>query len=157
MPTPLQYPNSTPRFTLPLLHVGQTQKEIFVNEALSCTDALLHCCIEGEVSAPPPSPSEGQAWLIATATPENPISEEWAEKSGFIVRWQNGAWSTIAPVNGMRIFNLSNYAEMLFLNEWRKATLPAEPLGGEIVDVEARAVINQLITVLKAMGMLPIA
>ena len=61
------YDSRTARFDLPLLFAGQAQKEGTVNEVAARIDALLHGAIEGELAAPPISPSDGQAWLVSAA------------------------------------------------------------------------------------------
>ncbi len=59
MPEPLNFADASPRFALPLLHSGQAQKELFVNEALMLSDALMHCLVCGEASSPPENPLAG--------------------------------------------------------------------------------------------------
>lgn len=152
MPEPLHFENTTSRFALPLLHVGQAQKEAFVNEAFSLTDALLHCAVAGEAASPPDQPVPGEAWLIGTAP-----RGAWAGQDGRIALFQGGAWVFVEPRDGMRIFDRGAGQEMLFFHFWRKASLPVEPLGGTSVDGEARAAINDLVSALKALGILPSA
>jgi hypothetical protein len=152
MPDPLPFQNATNRFALPLLHVGQAQKEVFVNEALARTDALLHCTVVAETTAPPVDPAEGKAWLIGTGA-----TDAWAGHEGEIALHTGGGWAFIGPRDGMRVFDLAAGREMLFFTSWRKASLPVEPLGGTSVDGEARAAINDLVSALQALGILPSA
>ncbi|KQM20256.1 DUF2793 domain-containing protein [Novosphingobium sp. Leaf2] len=144
------FPDTTPRFGLPLLHAGQAQKEAFVNEVFLTTDALLHCAIRGETSAPPSDSQDGDAWLVAAAA-----TGEWAAHSQRLAVRQNNAWRFFDPVEGMRVFDVSRGCEIRFRQSWIKATLPVEPLGGSIVDGEARAAINDLVSVLQALGIVP--
>lgn len=150
MTDPLSFASATSRFALPLLHSGQAQKEVFVNEALALTDTLLHCTVEGEAIVPAENALEGQAWLIGTGA-----SGEWADHDDEIAVRRGAAWAFIEPRDGMRLFDLSAGRELLFFGFWRKASLPVEPLGGSSVDGEARAAINDLVAALQALGILP--
>lgn len=132
------------------MHAGQAQKEVFVNEALARIDAALHCAVAGEGAAPPSTPAEGEAWLVSAGA-----TGAWAGQDLALACRQGGDWIFILPREGMRIFDLSTGQERLFSGSWRKAVLPSEPLGGSTVDVEARTVLNQLITALQALGLLP--
>lgn len=150
MSDPVSFASATPRFALPFLHSGQSQKEVFVNEALAAVDILLHCSVKGESTTPPSAPAEGDCWIVG-ADPAG----EWAENPGAIAIRQAGAWRFVQPLEGMRIFDVSGGQERVFRNSWRKAQNPVEPLGGMIVDGEARAAINDLVSALQALGILP--
>jgi hypothetical protein len=152
MSDPVTFENTTPRLALPLLYAGQARKEVFVNEALAMTDALLHCTVAGEAAAPPANPADGENWLVASDA-----TGEWAGQDLSLACRQAGGWIFIPPRDGMRIFDLSSAQERLFFGTWRKADLPAEPLGGSTVDQEARTTINHLIAALQALGVLPLA
>ena len=148
----LIFANATPRFALPLLHAGQAPKEIFVNEALTQADTLLHCAVTGESASPPENSVGDEAWLIGTGA-----SGEWEGHDAEIATRRGNAWAFVSPRNGMRVFDISSGCEMLFFGSWRKASLLVEPLGGLIVDGEARAAITDLIAALQALGILPSA
>ncbi|PNU04643.1 DUF2793 domain-containing protein [Novosphingobium guangzhouense] len=152
MPDPVTFADTSPRFALPLLHAGQAQKEIFVNEGVLLTDALMHCMIIGEAIAPPQNYAENDAWLVA---PE--ATGAWAGRDGAVALYRAGGWIFIPPRDGMRVFDASSGSEMLFFGFWRKASLPGELLGGTIVDGEARTAIKDLVSALQALGILPLA
>ncbi|WP_404482692.1 DUF2793 domain-containing protein [Novosphingobium sp. BL-52-GroH] len=152
MPDPLAFANATTRFALPLLHAAQAQKETFVNEAFNLADALLHCAIEGETSLPQENSADGQVWLVGTGA-----SGAWQGHDGEIAARRGSAWAFVEPRDGMRVFDVSAGREMLFFGSWRKASLPVEPVGGSSVDGEARAAINDLVSALQALGILPSA
>lgn len=152
MADPLTFANTTSRFALPLLYAGQAQKEFFVNEALGLTDALLHCAVKGEAASPPGNSLDGETWLVGPGA-----TGDWQDHDTEVAARRDGAWIFIEPRDGMRIFDISAGCEMLFFGFWRKALLPLEPLGGTSVDGEARAAINDLVSALQALGILPSA
>ena len=149
MPDPL-FDSRTARFDFPLLFVGQSQKEGFVNEAVARIDALLHLAVEGEQAAPPTTPVDGQAWLIATAA-----TGAWSGQSGKIAARQSGNWLFAVPRDGMRLLNRATGQEMRFAGIWRVPTLPAAPSGGSTVDSEARAAIAAVLAALTTAGIVP--
>ena len=150
MSDPITFESATPRFALPLLYPGQAQKEVFVNEALAVADAMLHCTVAGESAAPPAAPADGENWLVAAGA-----TGAWAGRDQSLACCQAGNWLFVPPRDGMRIFDLAAGQELLFYGYWRKASLLSEPLGGSVVDGEARAAITQLISALQALGVLP--
>ena len=149
MSDPISFTSASPRFGLPLLFAGQAQKEFFVNEAHSLTDALLHPAIEGEAVAPPATPAEGETWLIGEAP-----SGIWADHAGELASYQAGAWLYAAPRDGIRVLDRSTGQEILFRAGWRRPATPAEPSGGATIDSEARAAIGELIAALVEGGFL---
>jgi hypothetical protein len=150
MTTPAEFENTTPRFDLPLLHSGQSQKEWFLNEAHALIDALLHCTLEGEAVLAPTEPAEGECWLVASEA-----GGEWTGRDGTVALHQAGGWNFIAPIHGMQVFDKGRGQFVLFDGEWNSAADVAEPTGGSFVDTEARTVIAELIAVLRASGVLP--
>lgn len=148
MTDPVVFDSASPRFGLPLLFAGQAQKEIFVNEALSLVDGLLHCAIEGEIASPPTSPADGQAWLVATGA-----SGAWAGEEGKIALRQQGQWLFASPCDGMRLLNKQTGQLVLRrAGAWAAPTPPVLPAGGSTVDSEARAAVVALVTALKQAG-----
>lgn len=150
MADPIVFDSTSPRFALPLLYAGQAQKEAFVNEALSLADALLHCSIEGESSVPPTSPGDGMNWLIAADA-----TGDWEGREGMLACRQSGNWLYIPPRDGMRVFDIFAGQERIYFGSWKKAVPLLEPTGGTTVDVEARAVLSNLIAAMRAVGIFP--
>ena len=150
MSTPVTFDTASPRFGLPLLFSGQSQKEVYVNEAHGIVDALLHCAIEDVSDLPPEIPVDGRNWLIGS----NPTGE-WEGKNGCLACRQAGGWIYIMPKNGLEVFNVKTEQMYFYFDGWRCASQIHEPIGGNIIDVEARFVISQLISALKSLGVVP--
>lgn len=149
MSDPLPFDDATPRFALPLLFAGQAQKEFFVNEALLRSDLLLHCAIESETSAPPPSPLPGQAWLVGGA-PEG----DFAGHPGELAGWTEAGWRFVKPRDGLRVFDRSRGSFRVYIGAWLAPVAPTPPTGGATVDVEARAVLAAIVEKLVETGLL---
>jgi hypothetical protein len=136
---------------MPLLFAGQAQKETFVNEAVSMTDALLHCVVEGIASNPPVVPVDGTAWIVG-----NSPGGDWSGQAGNLACRQAGQWLFVAPTPGMRVFNRSSSQDFRRLGgSWTAPTAPATPAGGVTIDVEARAALANLLQCLRDAGTLP--
>ena len=129
---------------------GQAQKELFVNELAARLDALLHGAIEAESAVPPASPSDGQAWLIASGA-----SGEWSGKTGQIAARQTGNWLYFAPRDGLRLLNRATGQDIRFKSTWQVANRPAAPSGGTTIDSEARTAISALLSSLTTAGIIP--
>lgn len=149
MTTPVTFPSTTPRLALPLLYVGQTQKEITVNEGILRTDFLIDSAIEGVVSTPPSSPVAGLLWLVGP-TP----SGDFAGKADNLAGWSDSGWRFFAPRDGMRVFDLSLSAFRLYHQGWTFATAPTAPAGGPIIDSQVRLALAALTNALTAAGIL---
>lgn len=149
MPDPITFASTTPRFSLPFLFAGQSQKEFFVNEALASVDCLLHAAIEGESDTPPSTPAAGQCWLVGMA-PTGP----WAGHAGALASYQAGDWVFVAPRDGLRLLDRLTGQAILYRDGWQRPATPTEPTGGTTVDVQARAAIAELVGVLIAAGIL---
>lgn len=138
---------TTPRLELPLLFAGQAQKEVTVNEALTCIDFLLHGAIEGERKDPPSNPLTGTMWLVAQAG-----QGDWLNHDGELAGWSEGGWRFVKPRAGMRLYDKENGAFRLFTQSWELFSSPASPVGGAVIDSEARQAIAQLFSVLAKQG-----
>ena len=142
-----EFLTTTPRYELPLLFAGQAQKEITVNEALTCVDLLLHGAIEGERKAPPLSPSTGSLWLIAPSA-----QGEWLNHDGELAGWSEGGWRFVKPRPGMRLYDREHAAFRTFTQGWELFSAPSSPAGGAVIDSEARQAIAHLFSILAKQG-----
>ena len=64
MANPIEFPSVTPYLSLPLLFLGQAQKEPFINQAMSVIDSLMMGVIEDSLATPPISPEDGTSFRI---------------------------------------------------------------------------------------------
>ncbi|GAB5488869.1 MAG: hypothetical protein Pars2KO_24390 [Parasphingorhabdus sp.] len=136
----------TPRFKLPLLAIGQAQKELFHNEALILLD-FLTCPSVLAIHDDPATlmPSDGQAWLIDL----NPIGE-WSLRANQIAIWTPGGWRFIEPAGYTELFvSDANEIAVFRNNTWVFHGTISEPGGGEIVDMEARLAIDSILDALR--------
>jgi hypothetical protein len=142
------------RHQLPFMAVAQAQKEMTLNEALLTMDALLHPVVEAELSVPPTitqGTQHGKCWLVA-AVP----SGVWNDKSAHIAYWTGFGWRYYPPVEGMRIRNNSLMAEQIWLSGvWMTPAVIADPVGGAVVDAEARASLHAVLSLLRSAGLTP--
>ncbi|MEL6062449.1 MULTISPECIES: DUF2793 domain-containing protein [unclassified Methylobacterium] len=89
--------DSTPHLGLPLIAASQAQKHVTHNEALGLLDALVQlACLDKDLTAPPPSPAEGDRYLVAAANPGG----AWAGLAGQVVRYSDGVWTGAVPRAG---------------------------------------------------------
>ncbi len=151
MSLPITFTSSSPRFGLPLLFAGQTQKEFYVNQAHALSDALLHPAVEEEQASAPAAPQDGQAWLVsANAT------GDWAGRDLALASRQAGVWVFTAAQEGMRVFNRSSRQFVHFAaGSWQSAQPPELPTAGTTVDNEARETLGLLIQTLRKAGIFP--
>jgi hypothetical protein len=149
MSDPITFASTTARYGLPFLYAGQSQKELFVNEAHALADALLHPAIDGESDTPPSTPAEGECWLVG----ETP-GGAWADHAGALASYQAGDWVFAVPRDGLRVLDRVTGQAILYREGWQRPATPAEPVGGATVDIEARAAIGELVEVLIASGIL---
>lgn len=142
----------TGRYKLPLLAVSQAQKEITHNEALARIDALLHAVAQDERSDPPilSDADIGKCWLIS-----NTAVGEWATKSGQLAIWVGGGWRFCEASEGMRVrMQISGIDRVRSGGEWKTAPNIADPVGGTLIDNEARQAIVSLLGHLRSIGAL---
>ncbi len=87
---------TTPALNLPLIAEDQAQKHVTHNEALEALDALVQATVASRATAAPPAtPNEGDAWIVATSA-----SGDWAGHDGEIASFRGGGWLFHAPRKG---------------------------------------------------------
>ncbi|MBW4330571.1 DUF2793 domain-containing protein [Stakelama sp. CBK3Z-3] len=160
----------TERLGLPLLWAGQAQKEIFHNEALT----LIDLSVQPDVVAvgtiqPPVDPSPGDAWIVGMGA-----SGDWEGRDTMLAGWTGGGWRFIAPRPGMTVWSIADTGFAVFRDEqWRVGEIDgrrliidgtqvvaaqqpaiANPENGEIIDTEARNVLNAILYAIRAHGLI---
>jgi hypothetical protein len=138
------------RWKLPLLAVGQMQKEVTHNEALTLIDALIAPVIEASgVNDPPATPANGQCWLVGAAP-----TGAWTGAALHLACWTSGGWRLIAPRSGMTVRGVEA-GELRFDGAiWAGPPMVTVPGGGAVIDSEARTAVNALIAALQVHGLL---
>ena len=149
MSDPINFTFATPRHGIPFLFSGQSQKELFVNEAHALVDALLHAAVEGTADAPPTAPAPGECWLVG----DEP-SGDWLNHAGALASYQAGEWIFAAARDGMTILDRSTGQKVRFRSGWHRPATPAAPTGGTTIDAEARTAITELVEALIDAGIL---
>lgn len=160
----------SPRFSFPLLTVGQSQKEITHNEALHALDIALAACVEEPPRATPPaSPTVGSGYIVA-ASPTG----AWTGRTGAITCYTMGGWRFVAAVEGLTVLVRSTGTFAVYREgSWDVGTLTAaklvvagqqvvgsranaiaSPIGGTVVDVPCRDAVSQILMALRQHGLI---
>ncbi|MFB0612976.1 DUF2793 domain-containing protein [Aurantiacibacter poecillastricola] len=150
MSDPYSFTATTPRLGLPNLFAAQAQKEFTVNEAFALLDALVHAVVEGMADNPPPSPVDGECWIVGSQP-----GGEWAEQAGRIACRQVDNWLFAQPYDGLVVYDRSAGQIARFENGWIRASRVLEPTGGATQDSEARAAITGVLAALRDARILP--
>jgi hypothetical protein len=158
------------RLGFPFLQANQAQKELYHNEALQTLDALLHPSVEAVgMDTPPASPEDGQCWIVGDAA-----TGAWAGRAGNIACRSAGGWRFTEPRPGMAAWSVADGVWAYRIDDrWEIGAFPAvnlmidgvrvvgargaaiaDPAGGSMVDVQARAAILSLLAALRAHGLI---
>lgn len=158
----------TTRLGLPLIATGQGQKELTHNTAIHGLDRLVHLCVASRaLSAPPALPAPGTTWIVGEGA-----TGAWAGYAGALAHW-DGAWVIAAPAEGMLCWIAEEAIVAVFGGGVWNAALPVaglrvrgammltespvgidDPVGGSIIDIEARAVLADILGYLREQGLL---
>jgi hypothetical protein len=160
----------TARLSLPLLAVGQAQKEVTHNEALAVADMLVQPVVESVApAAMPATPVPGQCWIAGPAP-----TGAWAGKGGHIACWTTGGWRFFAPFEGLTAWVASDSVQARWTGgQWHVGRETAQgywvagirvvgaqqpavaaPSGGQTIDSEARAAVALILAALESHGLI---
>ena len=123
-----------------------------LNEALSLLDALYPRVVKASQPAPPASPAESDCFRVTAGA-----SGALAGRADSIAVLIAGDWHFIAPVQGMALFDAASDHLLVFRSGWKQATGPAAPVGGSVIDIEARAALAGVMAALRNLGILATA
>ena len=158
------------RFALPFLAAGQAQKELSHNEALQILDLMVAAAVEEPPrSMPPTSRQVGATYIVATGA-----TGAWAGQDLCLAGFTDGGWRFVAPREGTVASVVSTSGWAVFRDgAWEigslrgdnvviggeqvvgaRASAIASPVGGSTVDAEARAAIGQVLSALRAHGVI---
>jgi len=158
------------RFGLPLLQAGQAQKEWTHNEALALIDMLLHPSAESAtLTAPPSGAAVGQCWIVAAGA-----TAAWSGHDGELACLTSGGWRFVAPRAGTRVSTAADgltrvhdgsawtldtvRPDGFYVGGVRvvgaRAPAIADPVGGSVIDAEARTAVGQILSALRGHGLI---
>jgi Protein of unknown function (DUF2793) len=148
MSEPIAFPSGTTNVGLPLLFAGQAQKEFFINQALVILDALAPGAVEASLPSPPAEPGEGDCYRITA-----PASGEWSGHADKVALRIAGSWHFAAPTEGLTMFDRAAGQWIWFRSDWEAASVLSLPTGGSTIDIEARNLLAQLVSILRSYGL----
>lgn len=158
------------RLLLPFLVPGQAQKELFHNEALQQLDVLVQTVVEGSVTdAPPAIPTLGKIYLVGPAP-----SGAWQAQPNALAAWTSGGWRFVSPFEGLRVAVRQTGQTASFRSgSWLIGIIDvasvrvngvrviasqtpaiASVSGGSVLDVQARAALEAILTSLRGHGLI---
>lgn len=160
----------TSRIQMPLLATGQSQKELTHNEALLLLDSIVHgCCSGAPANTAPAQPADGMGYICGPAP-----SGDWTGHAGAVAFWTVGGWRFVPAFEGLELTDRIDGTKWRFINgQWSAGVIDARevrisgmkvlgsrrtgitaPSGGSIIDVEGRAVINEVLAAMRAHGLI---
>jgi hypothetical protein len=144
----------SPRWRLPLLAIGQAQKELYHNESLILLDFLVHPVVQDIANDPANlTPTPGECWIVGS----NPLGD-WAGKAQQIAGWTDSGWRYIAPQRLMCCRILGSALAMRFDGaQWQSAAnIPAlEPSSATIAQLVES--LNAIIALLRLHNFIPLS
>lgn len=96
-------PDNTPKLSMPYIVASQAQKEVSHNEALNVLDILVQPLCLGLQHDPPPSPAQGDTYIISGGT----ATGDWLGYETYIAAYYD-TWVFIAPGEGWEMRSLGD-------------------------------------------------
>lgn len=158
------------RLALPFIAPGQSQKELFHNEALQMIDTIAAAAVEeAPRNDPPVTPVQGNCFIVGAAP-----TGAWAGKASTLAAFSAAGWRFIEPVDGLQVWVKSTSIWAAYhAGAWELGALRASQLmiggvkvvgsrsgavanvtGGTTVDAEARAAIAAMLAAMRGHGLI---
>lgn len=158
------------RHALPLLQAGQAQKELYHNEALVLLDLAVHAVVQEVGRNEPPELAEpGQTWIVGAAP-----TGDWTGHGGELAGMTGGGWRFLAPQHGLTAWSSADDCPVFWNgSEWKVGEVVARsitvegqqvvgsrqpavalPVGGAVIDTEARTALQSVVGALVAHGLI---
>lgn len=133
-------------------------------------DVLVAGCVEEPPrSTPPAAPVAGQSFIVSSSP-----SGEWASFPDHVAAYTGGGWRYIPPISGMCFYVRSEQTPAHYRDGvWEIGTVRASslvvagdqvvgsraapianPAGGSVIDVEARAALTAVLSALRSHGLI---
>lgn len=138
---------TTTNLGITLVEQSQAQKEVTINQALTCLDAMVGGAVaDKDLATPPANPTPGVVYIVA-ASP----TAEWSGKATALAYFDQ-VWRFITAVNGLRVFvqDESRYYQFngtawvgdVATADMLKATYDPANLAQQVVGVSAAQVLS---------------
>lgn len=158
------------RLALPFIAPGQSQKELFHNEALQMLDTIVAAAVEDvPLNVPPATPEPGQCFIVGPDP-----SGVWTGHASALAAFSEGGWRFIEPVEGLQAWVKPTSTGAAFHSgAWELGTVRAQrvmiagvqvvgprspavadPEGGLTVDSQARAATAAILVAMRAHGLI---
>lgn len=158
------------RLALPFIVPGQSQKELFHNEALQVLDTIVAAAVEeGPRNDPPAAPVAGSCFIVGTAP-----TGEWSGHASALAAFSPAGWRFIRPAEGLQVWMKSTSTWAAYHSAaWELGAMRASQLmiggqqvvgprsgaiadaaAGSNVDAEARAAISAILAAMRQHGLI---
>lgn len=162
--------NHSQRLELPFILPGQSQKELFHNEALQQLDMVVAAAVDEPLrNDPPASPAPGSCFIVGTVP-----TGDWAGQAAALALFTDAGWRFARPVEGMQALVKSSSTWAAYRSgAWEIGSVRGDRLmigaiqvvgeqgpaiadaaGGATVDAEARFAINALLSAMRVHGLI---
>ncbi|GLR47443.1 phage major capsid protein [Sphingomonas astaxanthinifaciens] len=160
----------TERAETSILRDPYSKKPYVYFYATAVLDALVQsACVSGPNNTPPSSPADGDLFICGSAP-----TGSWSGRTNMLALFTAAGWRFIAPSDGCRVLDRASGMEWRFAaGQWVSGVIAvsqvriggkqvlgsqgaaiAAPTGGALVDAEGRAALGQILSALRAHGLI---